>query len=119
MRGVLLTGTLIALVPLVLVIYYLLQKGLSSLSGSFFTTDPNGNFFGDPGGIRSAILGTIEIVALASLIAVPIKILGDREPHDPLPRTWSHPARTTGRRAPTGSWSTCWRGAIRRHSGAL
>jgi phosphate transport system permease protein len=74
MRGVLLTGTLIALVPLVLVIYYLLQKGLSSLSGSFFTTDPNGNFFGDPGGVRSAILGTIEIVALASLIAVPIGI---------------------------------------------
>ncbi len=75
MRGVLLIGTLIALVPLVLVIYYLLHKGLSSWTSSgFFTTDPNGNFFGNPGGIRSAILGTIEIVALASLIAVPIGI---------------------------------------------
>src|ERR1700722_15601985 len=75
MRGVLLAGTLIALVPLVLVIYYLLHKGLSSWTSSgFFSTDPNGNFFGNPGGIRSAILGTIEIVALASLIAVPIGI---------------------------------------------
>jgi phosphate transport system permease protein len=74
MRGVLLAGTLIALVPLILVIFYLLQKGLSSWSGSFFTSDPNGNFFGNPGGIRSAILGTIEIVALASLIAIPIGI---------------------------------------------
>ncbi|HEY3725979.1 MAG TPA: phosphate ABC transporter permease PstA [Solirubrobacteraceae bacterium] len=74
MRGVLLTGALIALIPLVLVIFYLLQKGLSSWSGSFFTTDPNGNFFGNPGGIRSAILGTLEIVALASLIAVPVGI---------------------------------------------
>src|SRR5207302_10833115 len=74
MRGVLLAGTLVALVPLVLVIYYLLHKGLSSWSGSFFTTDPNGNFFGNPGGIRSAILGTLEIVALASLIAIPIGI---------------------------------------------
>jgi phosphate transport system permease protein len=74
MRVLLLIGTLIALVPLVLVIYYLLHKGLSSLSGSFFTTDPNGNFFGSPGGIRSAILGTVEIVALASLIAIPIGI---------------------------------------------
>ena len=43
-------------------------------AASFFTTDPNGNFFGDPGGIRSAILGTLEIVALATLIAVPIGI---------------------------------------------
>jgi phosphate transport system permease protein len=74
MRGVLLVGTLIALVPLVLVIYYLLHKGLSSWSGNFFTSDPNGNFFGNPGGIKSAIFGTLEIVALATLIAVPIGI---------------------------------------------
>ncbi len=74
MRGTLLAATGLALVPLVLVIYYLLYKGLGSVTGSLFTTDPNGNFFGNPGGIRSAILGTIEIVALASLIAVPIGI---------------------------------------------
>ncbi|MGI8506336.1 MAG: phosphate ABC transporter permease PstA [Solirubrobacteraceae bacterium] len=74
MHGVLIAGTAIALAPLVLVIYFLLQKGLSSWSGSFFSTDPNGNFFGDPGGIRSAIFGTLEIVGLASLIAIPIGI---------------------------------------------
>jgi phosphate transport system permease protein len=74
MRGLLMAGTGLALVPLVLIIYYLLYKGLSSWSWSFFTTDPNGNFFGNPGGIRSAILGTLEIVALATLIAVPIGI---------------------------------------------
>ena len=67
-------ATVVALVPLVLVIYYLLHKGLSAWSGKFFTTDPNGNFLGYPGGIRSAILGTIEIVALASLISMPIGI---------------------------------------------
>ena len=49
-----------------LVIYYLLKKGLGALSWHFFTTDPTGNFLGDPGGIKSAILGTIEIVALAT-----------------------------------------------------
>jgi phosphate transport system permease protein len=74
MRGLLVAGTVIALIPLVLVVYYLLHKGLGSWSGSFFTTDPNGSFFGNPGGIRSALLGTIEIVALASLIAVPVGI---------------------------------------------
>jgi phosphate transport system permease protein len=74
MRVVLLVATLIALVPLILVIYYLLYKGLGQFSKDFFTTDPNGNFFGNPGGIRSALLGTLEIIALATLISVPIGI---------------------------------------------
>ena len=74
MRGVLLAGTLVALVPLVLVVYYLLEKGFGSLSWSFFTTDPTGRFLGDPGGIKSAIVGTILIVGLATLIAVPLGV---------------------------------------------
>jgi phosphate transport system permease protein len=72
-----LAGTTIALIPLVLIVYYLLHKGLGSWSESFFTTDPTGNtFFGGSniGGIKSAILGTIEIVALASAIAIPVGI---------------------------------------------
>jgi phosphate transport system permease protein len=74
MRGLLGAATIVALVPLMLVIYYLFHKGLAAWSKDFFTTDPNGNFLGYPGGIRSAILGTIEIVALATLISVPIGI---------------------------------------------
>jgi phosphate transport system permease protein len=74
MRGVLLTGTLIALVPLVLVVYYLLKQGLGAISWDFFTTDPTGRFLGPPGGVRSAIVGTILIVGLASLVAVPAGI---------------------------------------------
>jgi phosphate transport system permease protein len=73
-RWLLAGGTALALVPLVLVVYYLLIKGLGAWSIDFFTTDPNGKFFGDPGGIKSAILGTIEIVGLAALIAVPAGI---------------------------------------------
>jgi phosphate transport system permease protein len=75
MRGLLITATVIALVPLVLIVYYLLKKGLSSwTSHGFFTTDPNGNFFGFHGGIRSALLGSLEIVGLATVIAVPLGI---------------------------------------------
>jgi phosphate transport system permease protein len=73
-RALLLTATLIALVPLVLVVYYLLERGLGAISWHFFTSDPTGAFIGDPGGIKSAILGTIEMVALATLISVPIGI---------------------------------------------
>jgi phosphate transport system permease protein len=74
MRGVLAIATVIALVPLVLVIYYLFHKGLAAWTGKFFTTDPNGNFLGYPGGIRSAIVGTLEIVGLATFISVPLGI---------------------------------------------
>ena len=76
-RALILAATLLALVPLVLIVYYLLRKGLGSWSTSFFSTDPTGNtFFASStiGGIKSALLGTIEIVALASAISVPIGI---------------------------------------------
>ncbi len=76
-RGLITAGTAIALVPLILVIYYLLKKGLGSWSWSFFSTDPTGNTFfktSSIGGIKSAILGTVEIVALGSAIAIPIGI---------------------------------------------
>jgi phosphate transport system permease protein len=74
MRGLLAAATAVALVPLALILWYLFKKGLGAWSGSFFTTDPNGNFLGDPGGIKSAILGTIEMVALAMAFAVPAGI---------------------------------------------
>jgi phosphate transport system permease protein len=76
-RAMILAATAIALVPLALIVYYLLRKGLGAWSGSFFSTDPTGNTFfknSSIGGIKSAILGTIEIVALASAIAIPIGI---------------------------------------------
>jgi len=67
-------GTLVAMVPLVLILYYLIVKGLGAWSWHFFTSDPTGRFFGDPGGIKSAILGTIEMVALATAIAAPVGV---------------------------------------------
>jgi phosphate transport system permease protein len=73
-RGLLAAATGVALVPLLLILYYLVKKGLGAWSVDFFTTDPSGKFFGDPGGIRSAILGTLEIVALATAISVPIGV---------------------------------------------
>jgi phosphate transport system permease protein len=76
-RGMVTAGAAIALIPLALVLFYLLRKGLGSWSPSFFDTDPTGNTFfkaSSIGGIKSAILGTVEIVALASAIAIPIGI---------------------------------------------
>ena len=74
MRGLLAAATAVALLPLVLILYFLIKKGLGAWSGNFFSSDPNGNFLGDPGGVKSAILGTLEMVGLATLISVPIGI---------------------------------------------
>jgi phosphate transport system permease protein len=74
MRGGLALGTLVAIVPLGLILYYLIKQGAGAISLSFFTTDPTGRFLGDPGGIRSAIVGTLVIVGIASAIAVPLGI---------------------------------------------
>lgn len=76
-RGALAAAMVLAFIPLGLILYYLLSKGLGSWSASFFTTDPTGNTFfakSQIGGIKSAILGTIEIVALASALSVPVGI---------------------------------------------
>jgi phosphate transport system permease protein len=76
-RALLLAATVVALVPLALILYYLLVKGLGAWSWSFFTTDPTGNTFfasASIGGIKSAILGTVEMVALASAIAIPVGV---------------------------------------------
>src|SRR5919198_2210626 len=73
-RSITLVLTLIALVPLVLILYYLIKEGVGAWSGDFFGTDPTGRFLGDPGGVKSAIVGTIVMVALASAIAIPIGI---------------------------------------------
>jgi phosphate transport system permease protein len=86
MRFLLGCCTAIALVPLGLIIFYLLRSGASSWSVHFFTTDPTGNqcfphLPGAPapppcdiGGTRSALLGTLEIMGVATLISVPLGI---------------------------------------------
>jgi phosphate transport system permease protein len=74
MRSLFWLATVVAIVPLVLVLYYTLNKGIGALSSEFFTTDPTGSFFGAQGGVKSAIIGTIEIVGFAALVAVPLGI---------------------------------------------
>src|SRR5271157_2956751 len=77
-RGTIVAASILAMVPLVLILYYLLKQGLSAwTTAGFFTTDPTGNTFfasSSIGGIKSAILGTIEMVALASAISIPIGV---------------------------------------------
>jgi phosphate transport system permease protein len=59
---------------LMLVTGYLAVRGIGSLSAAFFTQLPSGRV-NDPGGMKHALLGTGVLVALASLIGIPVGML--------------------------------------------
>jgi phosphate transport system permease protein len=68
-------ATLIALVPLAAVAVYVISSGAGVVSVDFFTQDPPGDLSAAGGGIRNAIAGTLEMTALATVIAAPTGIL--------------------------------------------
>ena len=61
------------IVPLLLIVGYLFYQGAPLLSWDFFTTNPTNGM--RKGGIWSALLGTIYLVAFSLLIAAPIGVL--------------------------------------------
>jgi phosphate transport system permease protein len=68
-------AVIVALVPLVFILGTLLLKGASSLNWAFFTEMPVPA--GETGGgVAHAILGTLIIVGIASLIGLPVGIAG-------------------------------------------
>src|ERR1700739_3768024 len=73
MMAVTVGATILTLIPLFLVLGYLLTKGFASLNWAFFTHMPAP--VGEKGGgMANAIVGTLELIALASLMGVPIGI---------------------------------------------
>jgi phosphate transport system permease protein len=68
----------LVLVPLGFVLFTVIAKGASVISWSFLTSGPIPPNVApaNVGGMWPAILGTIEITALASVMAVPLGILG-------------------------------------------
>jgi phosphate transport system permease protein len=67
-------SVLIALVPLVLLLSFVVTRGISALNLEFFTSMPKP--VGEPGGgMANAIVGTLILAGLGSLLAIPIGIL--------------------------------------------
>ena len=64
----------LALLPLGLVIAYVIIKGASRLNLSLFTELPPAAFQ-EGGGVANAIVGTLILVGIAALIAIPIGVL--------------------------------------------
>ena len=68
---------ILMIIPLGFVLFTVIAKGASAISWSFLTsTIPPSVLPASSGGIGPAVLGTIEITALATLLAVPLGVLG-------------------------------------------
>jgi len=66
-------SVLIALTPLVFILFYVLKEGVTALNWSFFTQMPKP--VGDSGGgMANAIVGTLILIGLAALFAVPVGV---------------------------------------------
>ena len=66
--------TLMAIIPLFVILTYLITKGISSLSASVFTELPPPPLV-EGGGFGNAILGTVIMVGIGALISVPLGVL--------------------------------------------
>lgn len=73
MTGAMLAAVGLAVVPLILILFYLLREGVPGLSWGLLTEDPNrpGR---EGGGVRNSIVGSGIMVGLGLLIGVPIAI---------------------------------------------
>ena len=68
----------IALIPLVLVLFTIVQRGGSDLSAAFVTKLPQVPTIGQQnaiGGIANAIIGTLIVAAMAAAMAVPLSLV--------------------------------------------
>jgi len=68
---------LIAILPLIFLVTYILYKGGSQITPELFTLEPNppGDDL-DAGGINPALIGTLIITTIASIIALPVGVGG-------------------------------------------
>jgi len=73
-RGFCVAATVLALVPLVLVLYYVAERGISGINWAFFTEMPAP--VGETGGgMKHALAGTLLVVGIACAIGMPVGIL--------------------------------------------
>ncbi len=67
-------AVVVALVPLAFIFFYVVKQGFSSLNWDFFTQMPKP--VGEAGGgMANAIVGTLMLIGIASLLAIPVGMM--------------------------------------------
>jgi phosphate transport system permease protein len=73
--GLTFCSAVLVIAPLGLVFFHVLMSGIGAVNFEFFTNLPKP--VGAPGGgMANAIVGTLELLALASIIGIPVGVLG-------------------------------------------
>src|SRR5207249_6883680 len=73
--GIAFVSALLVIMPLGLVFFHLLVSGASSVNWDFFTKLPT-PVGAVGGGMANAIVGSLELLALAGVIGIPVGVLG-------------------------------------------
>jgi|SRR5436190_4403682 len=67
-------AVVLALIPLAMILFYVVTRGIGAMNFAFFTHTPKP--VGEPGGgMANAIVGTLILIGLAALFAVPIGLI--------------------------------------------
>ena len=74
MTGVLTSAVLLALFPLVLILVEVIRRGASAMSIEFLTSEQNISLVREGGGYLNGLVGTLYMVVIAVVIAVPLGI---------------------------------------------
>jgi phosphate transport system permease protein len=74
LAGMLLT-VVVVLTPVIMILFQIAQKGLSAMSWEFLTQSMPYSFRKEGGGFVNALIGTLIMVGLATVISVPLGIL--------------------------------------------
>jgi phosphate transport system permease protein len=70
------TAVILAVIPIALVMYYVIVKGVKMISWEFLTARIPRQLANPGGGIGPAIVGTVLMTGVASLLAIPLGVLG-------------------------------------------
>ena len=68
-KGIIVGFAFLCLIPLVLILFFIFQRGIGSINWKFLTTEQINN------GIVNGIIGTLIVIPLAAVIAIPIGIM--------------------------------------------
>ncbi len=73
--GAMAAAVIIALLPVVLIFYYIIREGLAAMNWEFLTQAPPFSYRREGGGYVNGLIGTLMMVGIATVISVPLGIL--------------------------------------------
>lgn len=74
MEGIMFTAVLLALIPLALILFEVIRRGASAMNFEFLTSVQTISLIREGGGYLNGLFGTVYMLLIASVIAVPLGI---------------------------------------------